>query len=78
MLIPLFVVTCSAQFLTAPKTTSSGGTVHNELGPANFHQENSGQVVAAHAVNPSTWEAETGRFQGVLGQPGLLHSETLS
>jgi hypothetical protein len=43
-------------------------------------------VVVAHAFNPSTWEAEAGRFLSsrpawstklVPGQPGL-HRETLS
>jgi hypothetical protein len=43
-------------------------------------------VVVAHAFNPSTWEAEAGRFlslrpawstKWVPGQPGL-HRETLS
>ena len=45
-----------------------------------------GQAVVAHAFNPSTWEAEAGRFlssrpvwstEWVPGQPGL-HRETLS
>ena len=27
--------------------------------------------MVVHAFNPSTWEAETGGFQGVQGQPGL-------
>jgi hypothetical protein len=45
-----------------------------------------GQVVVAHAFNPSTWEAEAGGFlssrpawstEWVPGQPGL-HRETLS
>jgi hypothetical protein len=45
-----------------------------------------GRAVVAHAFNPSTWEAEAGRFLSsrpawstgrVPGQPGL-HRETLS
>jgi hypothetical protein len=45
-----------------------------------------GWAVVVHAFNPSTWEAEAGRFlssrpawstKGVPGQPGL-HRETLS
>jgi hypothetical protein len=47
---------------------------------------NTGWAVVAHAFNPSTWEAEAGRFlssrsawsiKWVPGQPGL-HRETLS
>lgn len=30
-----------------------------------------------HAFNPSTWDAEAGRYLGVSGQPGI-HSETWS
>jgi hypothetical protein len=45
-----------------------------------------GRAVVAHAFNPSTWEADAGRFlssrpawstEWVPGQPGL-HRETLS
>jgi hypothetical protein len=46
-------------------------------------EEGGGGVVVAHVLNPSTWEAEAGRFlsskstEWVPGQPGL-HRETLS
>jgi hypothetical protein len=36
-----------------------------------------GRVVVAHAFNPSTWEAEAGRFLSSVGQPGL-HSDQKS
>jgi hypothetical protein len=50
------------------------------------HNKTVSRVVVAHAFNPSTWEAEAGRFlssrpawstEWVPGQPGI-HRETLS
>jgi hypothetical protein len=56
------------------------------LSKANFKSTNVSRAVVAHAFNPSTWEAEAGRFlssrpawstERVLGQLGL-HREILS
>jgi hypothetical protein len=40
------------------------GIAHNGLGSitSNINQENVSQAVVMHAFNPSTWEAEAGRF----------------